>query len=453
MEKPSVLIVDDDLMTRQTLSMALEDEYTPFTANDGLQALDIMAREDIDIVLSDLDMPGLDGIEFLERVNELYPGTPVIMITGQGTIETAVQAMKLGACDYVTKPVNLDRLALLMEKVLENKRLKEENRFLRKQIQENCYPDLTIIGHSKAIRKCQELALQVSATKSTVLIEGESGTGKELLTNFIHFNSPVAHGPLIKINCSAFAEGVLESELFGHEKGAFTGAVATKKGRFELAHKGTLFLDEVGEMPMSIQVKLLRFLQERTFERVGGTKTIKVDVRIISATNKDLAKLVREGKFREDLFYRLRVVNIKMPSLRERKEDLEELVSNFIARFSRLHGKPVNSISKEAMELIRAYSWPGNIRELMNCIESAVVMTKTDVIDVDSLPEYLTYPDVTQESDSKLGLLHQLEKKTIMETLQTTGGDKVKAAKILGIGLRTLYRKIEKYGIPSKGGS
>ncbi len=446
MEKPSVLIVDDDMMTRQTLSMALEDDYVTLTATDGLNALEVLEKEDVDVVLSDLDMPGLNGIELLEKINSMGNTVPVIVITGQGTIETAVQAMKLGAYDYVTKPVNLDRLALLIEKTLENKRLKEENKLLREKIQES-YPDLNVIGRSPAIKKCQELALQVAATKATVLIEGESGTGKELITNLIHYNSPVAHGPLIKVNCSAFAEGVLESELFGHEKGAFTGAVSTKKGRFELAHGGTLFLDEVGEMPPSIQVKLLRFLQERTFERVGGTKTIKVDVRIISATNKDLAELVKQGKFRDDLFYRLRVVKIKMPPLRERKEDLEDLVTSFIARFSHLHGKPMVGISEDAMELIRAYDWPGNVRELMNCIESAVVMAKGDVITVESIPEYLTYKGPDVEMNSKVGLLHELERKAIIDTLNTTRGDKVKAAKILGIGLRTLYRKIEKYGL------
>jgi len=278
-----------------------------------------------------------------------------------------------------------------------------------------------------------------------VLIEGESGTGKELITNIIHFNSLVAHGPLIKVNCSAFSEGVLESELFGHEKGAFTGAVALKKGRFELADGGTLFLDEVGEMPPSIQVKLLRFLQEKTFERVGGTRTIKVDVRIISATNKDLDQLVQDGTFRDDLFYRLRVVKITLPPLRDRKEDLDDLVPGFIKKFSHLHGKSVIRISDDAIDLIRAYNWPGNIRELMNCIESAVVMARGDVITIEEIPEYLTFKTPGREGHSKEGLLQELERKAIIDTLNSTRGEKVKAAKLLGIGLRTLYRKLEKY--------
>jgi DNA-binding NtrC family response regulator len=444
MTKNKVLIVDDDSMTLQTLSMALEDSYETLTAENGLNALAILGREDIDVVLSDLDMPGLNGIELLRRIQELETPVPMIVITGQGTIETAVEAMKLGACDYVTKPVNLDRLCLLIEKTLENKQLKEENRRLKQQLRENG-PELNIIGSSEALAKCRELALQVAPTNATVLIEGESGTGKELITNIIHYNSTVAHGPFIKVNCSAFSEGVLESELFGHEKGAFTGATATKKGRFELADKGTLFLDEAGEIPPSIQVKLLRFLQEKTFERVGGTRTIKVDVRIISATNKDLGQLVAEGKFRDDLFYRLQVVKITIPPLRERKEDLDELIPAFIARFARLHGKPVIRIEDDALDLIRAYNWPGNIRELMNCIESGVVMAQSDIITVDDIPEYLTFKTPGREGNSGHGLLQELERKAIIDTLHSTRGEKVKAAKILGIGLRTLYRKLEKY--------
>jgi len=425
--------------------MALEDDYDTVTATNGLNALKTLARESVDVILSDLDMPGLNGIELLEKVSAFEEPVPVIVITGQGTIETAVEAMKLGACDYVTKPVNLDRLALLIEKTLENTRLKEENKLLKQQIKEHG-PDLNIIGHSEALERCKDLALQVAATKATVLIEGESGTGKELITNIIHYNSPVAHGPLIKVNCSAFSEGVLESELFGHEKGAFTGAVSTKKGRFELAHGGTLFLDEAGEMPPSIQVKLLRFLQEQTFERVGGTKTIKVDVRIISATNKKLGEMVKEGTFRDDLFYRLRVVKIEIPPLRDRKEDLDDLVAGFVDKYSHLHGKPVVGVDDEALELIRMYNWPGNIRELMNCIESAVVMAHGELITVDEIPEYLSYK-TAEVVGGKEGILHELERKAIIDTLNATRGEKVKAAKILGIGLRTLYRKLDKYDL------
>ena len=445
MKNVAVLIVDDDMMTRQTLSMALTDEYATHTAKSGNAAIDVLDQEDIDIVLTDLDMPGMSGIELLEYINSSNLQASVILITGQGTIESAVQAMKLGAADYVTKPVNIDRLMLLIEKTLENKRLKEENIFLKEKIKES-YPDLDLIGDSPEMKKIKELALQVADTKATVLIEGESGTGKELVTNYIHYHSPAANGPFVKTNCSAFAEGVLESELFGHEKGAFTGAIATKKGRFEIADGGTLFLDEIGDMPPSIQVKLLRFLQEKEFERVGGNKTFKVDVRIISATNKNLEELVKEGKFREDLYYRLRVVKIEVPPLRKRKEDIELLVQSFIRKFSKIHGRPMKGLSDEVRQLIKTYNWPGNVRELMNCIESSVVMTKGDIIDLESIPEYLTMKTIDAEIDMEGGLLHEIEKKTILGVLNDTGWDKTRAAKILGIGLRTLYRKIDKWG-------
>lgn len=445
MKMVRILIVDDDLMTRQTLSMALADDYEPFTAKNSEEALAVLADQDVDIVLTDFDMPGLNGIELLKKINTSETPVPVIIITGQGTIETAVRAMKEGAYDYVTKPINIDRLILLIEKTLENKRLKEENIRLREKIRES-YPDLQLIGNSAAMKKITDLALQVARTKATVLIEGESGTGKELVTNFIHYNSPVADGPFVKINCSAFAEGVLESELFGHEKGAFTGAIATKKGRFELADRGTLFLDEIGEMPASVQVKLLRFLQEKEFERVGGTRTIKVDVRIISATNKNLEELVRKGSFRDDLYYRLRVVKIELPPLRQRKEDIEPLVGSFIKKFSTLHGKPIKGVKDEVMELIKEYTWPGNIRELINCIESSVVMSRSAYIDIDSIPEYLACKPGDSE-DGEEGVLQELERKAIIDALRETGGDKTRAARMLGIGLRTLYRKIEKWGI------
>jgi len=447
MSETTILIVDDDKVTRKTLSMALEDDYTTTSAGSGAEALAILEKEEIDLVLSDLDMPGMTGLQLLEKINRLEAPPPVIFITGQGTIETAVQAMKLGAYDYVSKPVNLDRLMLLITKTLENKNLKEENVRLKKRLKESL-PEVELIGSAPAMKKVIELAMQVAPTKATVLIEGESGTGKELITNLIHYHSPVAHGPFVKVNCSAFAEGVLESELFGHEKGAFTGAINTKKGRFELADTGTLFLDEVGEMPPSIQVKLLRFLQEKTFERVGGTKTMKVDIRIISATNKNLEELIREGKFRDDLYYRLRVVKFEVPPLRKRTEDIPLLVASYLRKFSDLHGIPITGISDEAMAAIMAYNWPGNVRELVNCIESCVVMARGKSIDLESLPEYLTYKTIDADTDMEGGLLQEQERQTIGEVLSETGGDKTKAAKILGIGLRTLYRKVEKYGLP-----
>jgi DNA-binding NtrC family response regulator len=354
--------------------------------------------------------------------------------------------MKLGAGDYVTKPVNIDRLMLLIEKTLEHKRLKEENLLLKRKIKENL-PDFTLIGNSAEMQKIAGLALQVAATRATVLIEGESGTGKELVTNFIHYNSPVVNGPLIKVNCAALAEGVLESELFGHEKGAFTGAIAPKKGRFELADGGTLFLDEVGEMPLTTQVKLLRFLQEKEFERVGGSSTIKVEVRIISATNKNLEELIRDGKFRDDLYYRLRVVKMVMPPLRKRKDDIPVLIRNFVDKFSKIHGKPISGVDAEVMQLAQTYAWPGNVRELANCIESSVVMARHGVIDMDCVPEYLAAGTTEADAEGDGGLLQEMERKMIAEVLQETGGDKTRAARKLGIGLRTLYRKIERWNL------
>lgn len=446
MKSTTILIVDDDKITRKTLSLALEDDYTTTTAKDGMAALEVLKKEEINLVLSDLFMPGMNGIELLKQINTLTEPPPVVFITGQGTVETAVEAMKLGAYDYTTKPVNIDRLCILIEKTLEHKRIKEENVLLKKKIKES-FPSHSLIGNSPATQKIKELAKQVAGSTATVLIEGESGTGKELVTNIIHYNSPVAHGPFIKINCSAFAEGVLESELFGHEKGAFTGAVATKKGRFELADGGTLFLDEIGDLPAATQVKLLRFLQEKSFERVGGSKTFNVNVRIISATNRNLAEMVNEGTFREDLFYRLRVVKIEVPPLRDRKEDIPELVERFLHEFSDMHGKPVVRISDEVMKLISLYKWPGNIRELRNCIESSVVMARGDMLTIDDIPEYLTYKANDVELDDTEGLLHKVERETITDVLDKTAGDKVKAAKILGIGLRTLYRKIDKWGM------
>jgi len=303
----SLLIVDDDKLTRETLASALGDAYRVQTASGGRAALDILAADRIDVVLSDMTMPGMDGLGLLEAINLLEDRPAVIFITGQATVESAVRAMKLGAHDYVTKPVNLDRLELLLEKALESRTLRQENAQHKHRLREK-QADIQLVGQSPAMRKIVDLAIQVASTDASVLIEGESGTGKELIASLIHHHSPRASAPFIKVNCAAFAEGVLESELFGHEKGAFTGATATRKGRFEMADGGTLFLDEIGDLPASAQVKLLRLLQERTFERVGGGKTFKVDVRIISATNKILKEQVAAGEFREDLYYRLRVV-------------------------------------------------------------------------------------------------------------------------------------------------
>lgn len=441
----SILVVDDDKLTRETLSRSLADNYKTTTSGSGVEALEMISMGGIDIALVDLCMPDMSGLDLQKKINKLENRPVVIFITGHGTLESAVQAMKLGAYDFITKPINLDRLGLLIEKALENRKLREENLFLKKKIREN-YDSTKVIGESAAMKKVLEQLQQVSTTNATVLIEGETGTGKELLANIVHYNSNLTTGPFIKVNCGAFVETLLESELFGHEKGAFTGAASARKGRFELAHGGTLFLDEIGELSLGSQVRLLRFLQEKTFERVGGTKTIKVDVRIIAATNRILGEMIKTGDFREDLFYRLCVVRVKVPPLRHRKEDIDQLVQHFLRHYCEIHNLRIKGLDQEVIECMKKYHWPGNIRELMNCVESMVVSTTDPTISVECIPDYI--PCGTHELKGFKegnGLLDQSERQLISETLEKTGGDKVEAAKILGIGLRTLYRKIEKW--------
>ncbi len=447
--KPSILIVDDDKSIRDNLAKYLSVDYTAHTAANGREAVRELAEiSDIEVVLSDMKMPGMDGLELLEKVREDNKDVVVILITGFSTIESAVEAMRKGAYDYLTKPIDLNKLEITIKNAIENKKLRSENILLKQRIREKI-DAASLVGKSEGIKNILDLVDRVSSTKATVLIQGESGTGKELVANIIHYNSLVADGPFIKVNCSALAEGVLESELFGHEKGAFTGALFMKKGRFELADRGTLFLDEIGDIPPSIQIKLLRFLQESEFERVGGTRTLKVDVRIISATNKNLEQLVKEERFRDDLFYRLKVVTIDLPSLRERVEDIPLLVDYHLKRFMEIHNKPIKGISRDAMKLIKSYSWPGNIRELMNCIESAVVMSIGDVIDVDSLPLFMTIAQKDQVFAKVTRNLFDIEKKAILEALDKNRGNKAETARTLGIGLRTLYRKLNQYGVGS----
>jgi len=443
----SLLIVDDDKLTRETLASALGDAYRVQTASGGRAALDILAADRIDVVLSDMTMPGMDGLGLLEAINLLEDRPAVIFITGQATVESAVRAMKLGAHDYVTKPVNLDRLELLLEKALESRTLRQENAQLKHRLREK-QADIQLVGQSPAMRKIVDLAIQVASTDASVLIEGESGTGKELIASLIHHHSPRASAPFIKVNCAAFAEGVLESELFGHEKGAFTGATATRKGRFEMADGGTLFLDEIGDLPASAQVKLLRFLQERTFERVGGGKTFKVDVRIISATNKILKEQVAAGEFREDLYYRLRVVALVLPPLRERPEDIDPLIDHFLRHFSKLHHRPIKGMDEEVRHLLNSHGWPGNVRELINCIESMVVMARDNHITLDDVPDHLVAAyDIPAGGAAGEGVLADMERQAIVDALHKTDGNKMETARILGIGLRTLYRKIDKWGL------
>ena len=441
----SVLIVDDEKTTRVGLSKVLADNYRIFQAANGREAIEILKENtDIDVVLSDVRMPEIEGIELLERIQADNKEVIVIFISAFTSIESAVDAMRRGAYDYLTKPIDLNKLEITIKNAIENKKLKTENILLKQKIKED-KGQKVLIGNSEKIKDIMKVIERVSTTKATVLIQGETGTGKELVANIVHYNSPVADGPFIKVNCSALAEGVLESELFGHEKGAFTGALYAKKGRFELADDGTLFLDEISDIPPSTQIKLLRFLQEGEFERVGGTVTLKVDARIISATNKNLENLVKQGKFRDDLYYRLKVVTIDVPPLREKPEDIPLIVEFYLKRFTEIHNKMIKGLSPKAMKMIKSYDWPGNIREVMNCIESAVVMTNKEYIDIEDLPSFLFVGMDKGKSREDKDNLYEIEKIAILEALKKSRGNKAHAAKQLGIGLRTLYRKLEQY--------
>ncbi|RKX98455.1 MAG: sigma-54-dependent Fis family transcriptional regulator, partial [Spirochaetes bacterium] len=386
--KPKLLIVDDEEHIRNGLKTALSlDGYDVEVAADGEEALKKLDMEDIDLLITDLKMPKLTGEELMKETLRKYPHIPVIVLTGHGTIENAVEAMRQGAYDFITKPLNIDKLSLIVKRALENSSLKRQNRELLKQLKRK-YSFENIIGKSPAMKKVFETIELVAPSKANVLIYGESGTGKEMIADAIHHNSPRRDKPYIKVHCAAIPETLLESELFGHEKGAFTGAVARKRGRFELANHGTIFLDEIGELSLQMQVKLLRVIQEREFVRVGGEESIKVDVRIISATNKDLKEAVKNGTFREDLYYRLNVVSIYVPPLRERKDDIPLLVHKFIEEFSKENNKQIDGITNGALQALISYDWPGNVRELRNVIESIVVLTKNKIITEEDIPHY-----------------------------------------------------------------
>ena len=446
--KFNVLVVDDEKNIREGLQKALElDGHNVYLAADGLEGWQTIENEEIDLVITDLRMPEMSGEELLRRVVESYPTVQVIILTGHGTIETAVQAMRDGAFDFLTKPVNLDRLSLLVKRALSTRELVLQHRALQEELEKQ-KQFANVIAKSPQMTAIFDVVHQVAPTKASVLITGESGVGKELIADAIHRLSDRKDKPFVKVHCAALSESLLESELFGHEKGAFTGAVGRKRGRFELAHLGTILLDEIGEINPNVQVKILRVLQEKRFERVGGEETLQVDTRIISATNADLRKEIEAGRFREDLFYRLNVVNIEVPPLRERKEDIPLLVSAFIKEFARENNKNVEGIDPKARSVLYNYSWPGNIRELKNCIESATVMCKGNIIHVDDLP-----PSVVGDSDNdyiKISLgskLSDAEEEIIRSTLNANKGNKSKTAEILGIGRKTLHRKIVEYGI------
>jgi DNA-binding NtrC family response regulator len=447
---PLILVAEDDASTRESLSRALRQAgYRTLTAADGATALALLSKEPVDVLLTDLRMPGVDGMALLERARAQAPETVVIMLTAFATIDLAVEAMKKGAYDFLTKPIHLDKLELLLRNALEARRLIRENRELRLRLAETSGLR-QLVGRSVAMQHLREAIQQVAATDATVLIIGESGTGKELVAQAIHYGGPRAERPLVKVSCAALPEGLLESELFGHERGAFTGARDRRKGRFELAHGGTLFLDEVGDLSPPTQAKLLRVLQEREFERVGGSETIRVDVRLVAATNRDLEDLVAEGIFREDLYYRLNVVPLRVPPLRERVEDVPVLVAHFLRAFAERWAKPVPAVSPEALALLCRHGWPGNVRELQHAVESMLVFSKGDPVTAADLPATIRGEDRGSEADTRVpgATLRDLERQTIARTLVATGGNKRKAAEILGIGLKTLYRKIQEFGLP-----
>ncbi|MDR2588709.1 MAG: sigma-54 dependent transcriptional regulator [Spirochaetales bacterium] len=449
-----ILVVDDEKNIREGLAQALEMEgYRIFLAADGEEALRVFAEEEIDLVITDLKMPVLSGEEVLRRVVAEEPALPVIILTGHGTIETAVDAMHAGAYDFLTKPVNLDHLSLLVKRALANRDLVLQYRAMQEELNKK-RGFSNIIGASPELRRIFTVVEQVAPTRAAVLITGESGTGKELVADAIHNLSGRREKAFIKVHCAALSESLLESELFGHEKGAFTGALARKRGRFELAHLGTIFLDEIGEINPAVQVKILRVLQDKKFERVGGEETVEVDVRVVAATNRDLKKEIAEGSFREDLFYRLNVVNIHMPPLRERKEDIPLLAAAFLKEFAEENGKEIRGIEPKVLSALYAYSWPGNIRELRNCMESAVVLCKGSAITPEDLP-----PSVYSGAEDNflritLGTsIAAAEKEIIRGTLAHFRGNKSRAAEVLGIGRKTLHRKLKEYGLEDGDGA
>ena len=450
MDKKVILIVEDDFTVRESLRLLFKKKgYEILLAPNGKEALHLFRREVVDLVITDVVMPKMDGIELLEAVKSLRPETEVIVISAQGTIEKAVQAMKLGAFDFIEKPINPRVISLLVERGLEKQTLILQNRDLRSKLEDK-FHFRNIVGRSEKMVKIFELIHHIAPYDSSVLIIGESGTGKELIANAIHYNSPRASMPFIKVSCASLSEGIIESELFGHEKGAFTGAIASRKGRFELAHQGTLFLDEVEDIPPSTQIKLLRVLQEGEFERVGGNKTIKVNIRIIAASNRDLHEAVKGGVFREDLYYRLNVVNIKLPTLKDRRDDIPFLVNFFIEKYNQKYHMKVKGISQKAMNLLTNYEWTGNVRELENTIESILVINSPGVIDIQHLPQEIR--DIKQRPEVipiKIGTpLEEVAKEMLIQTLRATKGNKRKAAQLLGINVRTIHRKMEEIQEP-----
>ena len=456
---PSILVVDDEKNTREGLAKVLEGlNYDVQTVSEGEEALRVIDKERPDIVLTDIRMPGMDGISLLEKIKGKYPEVSIILLTAYGTVQNAVKAMKLGAFYYLTKPVNLEELEFLIKKALTQQSLQAENRELKQELFRERFEEGSIISRSEKMKYVLEIVDRVAPTRSTILLQGESGTGKELLAHRIHERSPRKTETFLAVHCAVLTESLLASELFGHERGSFTGANDRKIGRFELANGGTLFLDEVSEIPPEMQVKLLRVLQEGEFERVGGTKTIKVDVRLVCATNKDLAQEVKSGRFREDLFYRINVILVKIPPLRERRQDIRALSEYLIRQLARVNGKKIEGIDERALKYLESYNWPGNVRELKNVLERMVVLSRGTRLSEENIPE-----DVRSSRGVILGIakreeprmvvssgqgdLQQMEKELIRVRLGESRGNKSEAARKLGISRRTLYRKIEEYNL------
>lgn len=456
-----ILVVDDEESIREFFQIMLKREgYEVFTASNGLEGFEFLKKNPVDLIISDIQMPEMSGLELLSKVKEVDPDMVMIMITAFGSTEIAVEAMKRGAYDYIQKPFKIDEVKIVISQALEKRTLKIENQQLKKELGTK-YAFDNIIGGAPPMLRIYELVKRVANTKSSVLINGESGTGKELIARAIHYNGPLKDKPFVTVNCGAIPENLMESEMFGHKKGSFTGAIADKKGLFEVANTGTIFLDELGELPLTMQVKLLRVIQEGTFKRVGGTEDITVDVRVISATNKNLDQEVKAGRFREDLFYRMNVIQITCPPLRERKEDIPMLANHFLEKFSSSLGVNVKKISNEAMDVLRKYHYPGNVRELENIVERTVALEPGQVILPESLPKHMLEakeeahgqvdPHTIQIDDTKGIELERLtadfERALLVKALEQTGGVKKKAAKLLNISFRSMRYRVDKYGL------
>jgi two-component system, NtrC family, response regulator HydG len=444
-----ILIADDDDAHRIMLTTLLSGwGYRTFEADDGSTAIEMVKKRPFDLILMDIRMVKISGLEALSTIKGINPSIPVIIITAYSSVETAIEAMKKGAYEYLTKPLDFEEMRMKMEQAMDHSRLRQENRLLKEIIGER-FDTRNIIGKSPVMVRLLETTSKAASSDATVLITGESGAGKEVIAGAIHFNSSRKDSPFIKLNCAAISEGLLESELFGHEKGAFTGAIRRREGRFQQAHRGTLFLDEISEMSMAMQAKLLRVIQEKELTRVGGEDVLNVDVRLIAATNRDLLSEVQKGNFREDLYYRLNVITLRVPPLRQRREDIPLLAEHFLKLFSEKNAKDIRGFTPQAMDRIIRYNWPGNIRELMNTIESAVVLSSSEYLTEDILPfipEEL--PEVAQPADVAADLpLGEVERSTILRTLEVSGGNKSEASRKLGITRATLHKKLKKYGV------